>query len=69
MDIRVTAGVFVIAAAVVFIIAALPVFAAIFSRLFLGEPISRRMVVTMAAVVPGLVTTAIAVSKLVGGPP
>ncbi|MGR3502630.1 DMT family transporter [Pseudaestuariivita sp.] len=39
---------------VVFIIAAMPIFAAVFSRLFLGEPISRRMLWTMAAVVPGL---------------
>ena len=39
---------------VVFIIATLPVFAAIYSRLFLGEPISRRMVFTIAAVAVGL---------------
>lgn len=39
---------------VVFIIAAMPIFAALFSRLFLGEPISGRMVWTMVAVVPGL---------------
>ncbi|MGA1613758.1 MAG: EamA family transporter, partial [Lutimaribacter sp.] len=39
---------------VVFIIASMPVFAAIYSRIFLGEPISRRMVVTMAAVFVGL---------------
>ena len=39
---------------VVFIFAATPVFAAIFSRIFLGEPISRRMVGTMAVVFVGL---------------
>lgn len=39
---------------VVFIIAAMPVFAALFGRLFLGEPISLRMVVTMAGVFAGL---------------
>lgn len=39
---------------VVFIIASLPVFAAIFSRLFLQEPISRRTALTIAAVIPGL---------------
>lgn len=39
---------------VVFIIASLPVFASLFSRLFLGEPISTRMALTMAAVLPGL---------------
>ena len=39
---------------VVFIIATLPVFAAIYSRPFLGEPISRRMVFTIAAVAAGL---------------
>lgn len=39
---------------VVFIIAAMPVFAAIYSRIFLAEPISRRMVITMAAVFLGL---------------
>lgn len=39
---------------VVFIIASMPVFAAIFSWLLMGEPISRRMVWTMVAVVPGL---------------
>jgi drug/metabolite transporter (DMT)-like permease len=39
---------------VVFIIAALPVFAAIYSRVFLGESISRRMVLTMLAVAAGL---------------
>ena len=39
---------------VVFIIASLPVFAAILSRLFLSEPISARMFLTMAAVLPGL---------------
>ncbi|WP_101068777.1 DMT family transporter [Roseovarius salinarum] len=39
---------------VVFIIAAMPVFAAIFSRIFLGEPISRRIVLTMTGVFAGL---------------
>ena len=39
---------------VVFIIASLPVFAAIFSRIFLGEPFSPRILLTIAAVVPGL---------------
>src|SRR5690606_15506777 len=39
---------------VVFIFASIPIFAAIFSRIFLGEPISRRMILTMAAVLPGL---------------
>ncbi len=39
---------------VVFIIAAMPVFAALFSRVFLGEPISARMVLTMAGVFAGL---------------
>ncbi|MEW9918364.1 DMT family transporter [Marimonas sp. MJW-29] len=39
---------------VVFIIASLPVFAAIFSRIFLSEPFSTRTLLTIAAVVPGL---------------
>jgi drug/metabolite transporter (DMT)-like permease len=39
---------------VVFIIASLPVFAVIFSRIFLSEVISQRMYLTMAAVLPGL---------------
>jgi len=39
---------------VVFIFAAMPIFALIFSRLFLGEPIRRRMVLTMMAVIVGL---------------
>ena len=39
---------------VVFIFASMPVFAAIFSRVFLGEPVHARMVVTMAAVIFGL---------------
>lgn len=39
---------------VVFIIASMPVFAAIYSRVFLGEPISRRMIATMIAVFIGL---------------
>lgn len=39
---------------VVFILAAAPVFATLFSRIFLGEPISIRMVLTMAGVFAGL---------------
>lgn len=39
---------------VVFIIASLPVFAALFSRIFLGEPVSKRMQLTMLAVIIGL---------------
>ena len=39
---------------VVFIFASMPIFAAVFSRLFLGEPIQTRMVVTMFAVMFGL---------------
>ena len=39
---------------VVFIFASMPVFAAAFSRIFLGEPIQTRMVLTMAAVIFGL---------------
>ncbi|PVA10119.1 EamA family transporter [Pelagivirga sediminicola] len=39
---------------VVFIFASIPVFAAIFSRIFLGEPFSKRMILTLAAVLPGL---------------
>ena len=39
---------------VVFIFAAMPIFAAILSRVFLGEPIRRRMVLTMMAVAVGL---------------
>ncbi|MYA87107.1 MAG: DMT family transporter [Boseongicola sp. SB0662_bin_57] len=39
---------------VVFIFASMPVFAAIFSRIVLGEPIRARMVTTMAAVILGL---------------
>ncbi|MEB8387043.1 DMT family transporter [Rhodobacteraceae bacterium KMM 6894] len=38
----------------VFIFASIPIFAAIFSRVFLGEPIRLRMVVTMAVVLTGL---------------
>lgn len=43
---------------VVFIIASLPVFAAIFSRVFLGERFSPRMMMTCAAVLPGLAVIA-----------
>lgn len=39
---------------VVFIFASIPIFASIFSRIFLGEPISRRLVLTMSAVMVGL---------------
>ena len=39
---------------VVFIFASMPVFAALFSRIFLGEIIRARMVITMAAVIFGL---------------
>ncbi len=39
---------------VVFIFASMPVFASIFGRVFLGEPIRRRMVFTMLAVGVGL---------------
>ncbi|MGI9449718.1 MAG: DMT family transporter [Geminicoccaceae bacterium] len=39
---------------VVFIFATIPVFAAIFSRIFLGEPIQMRMVLTMLVVLFGL---------------
>ncbi|MEX0345172.1 MAG: DMT family transporter [Rhizobiaceae bacterium] len=39
---------------VVFIFASIPMFAAIFSRIFLGEPITRRIVITMIAVAAGL---------------
>ncbi len=39
---------------VVFILASMPVFAAILSRVFLGEAISRRMVLTMLGVFAGL---------------
>lgn len=55
-----TAPAFVLAIALtsvanaVFIFASMPVFAAVFSRLFLGEPIRTRMVVTMAAVILGI---------------
>ncbi len=39
---------------VVFIFASIPMFAAIFSRMFLGEPITKRIVITMIAVAAGL---------------
>ncbi len=39
---------------VVFIFASMPVFSAVFSLIFLGEPIRRRMVLTMAVVLVGL---------------
>lgn len=39
---------------VVFIIASLPVFAAIYSRIFLAEPFSVPTLLTIAAVIPGL---------------
>ncbi|MEM7376997.1 MAG: DMT family transporter, partial [Pseudomonadota bacterium] len=43
---------------VVFIFASMPVFAAAFSRVFLGEPVSTRMVLTMVAVISGLAVIA-----------
>lgn len=43
---------------VVFILASLPVFAALFSRIFLAEPLSRRTLLTVAGVVPGLAVIA-----------
>ncbi|MDG1353991.1 MAG: DMT family transporter [Sulfitobacter sp.] len=39
---------------VVFIIASMPVFAMMFSRVFLGEPITKRMMLTICAVAVGL---------------
>ncbi len=39
---------------VVFIFASMPIFAAVFSRVFLGEAIEKRMVLTMAVVLLGL---------------
>ncbi|MFU1478682.1 DMT family transporter [Roseovarius sp. C7] len=39
---------------VVFIFASMPIFSAIFGRVFLGEGISRRMVLTMMVVIAGL---------------
>ena len=55
-----TAPAFVLAVAntsvanVVFIFASMPIFAAVFSRIFLGERIEQRMVLTMAVVLLGL---------------
>lgn len=43
---------------VVFIFASIPIFAAIFSRIFLGEPIRARIVMTMLAVMVGLAVIA-----------
>ena len=43
---------------VVFIIASLPVFATVYSRVFLAEPIRARMLLTMAAVLVGLAVIA-----------
>ncbi len=51
---------------VVLIIAAMPVFAAIYSRIFLGERISRRMVMTMVAVAVGLAVIAYGSGETVG---
>jgi drug/metabolite transporter (DMT)-like permease len=48
---------------VVFIIASLPVFAAVYSRIFLAEPISLRMLLTMAAVMVGLAVIAFGSGK------
>ena len=39
---------------VVFIFASIPIFASVFARIFLNEPISRRMVLTMVVVMLGL---------------
>jgi len=52
---------------VVFIIASLPVFAALFSRIFLKEAISPRMFATIAAVVPGLAIIAYGSGETQGG--
>ena len=49
---------------VVFIFASMPVFAALFSRVFLGESVSRRMVVTMVAVFVGLAIIAVGSSAV-----
>lgn len=38
----------------VFIFATTPIFAALFSRIFLGEPIGGRLLLTIAAVIPGV---------------
>lgn len=43
---------------VVFILAAMPIFATLFSRIFLSEPISLRMILTMAVVMAGLAVIA-----------
>lgn len=43
---------------VVFIFASMPVFAAVFSRMFLDEPIGMQMVLTMSAVIFGLAVIA-----------
>jgi drug/metabolite transporter (DMT)-like permease len=47
----------------VFILATMPVFAAIFSRVWLGERISRRMVFTMLAVMTGIAVIAFGSTK------
>lgn len=39
---------------VVFILASLPIFATVYSRIFLAEPISRRMLITIAVVMVGI---------------
>ena len=39
---------------VVFIFASIPIFSAILSRIFLGEPVSKRVIITMAVVMCGL---------------
>ena len=49
---------------VVFILASMPVFAAIFSRIFLGEPIKILMVLTMAVVAIGLFFIAYGSTKI-----
>ena len=53
---------------VVFIFATIPIFAVIFSRVFLDEPIQRRMVLTMAVVLPGLAIIAYGSRSNRGGP-
>ena len=48
---------------VVFIIASLPVFAAVYSRIFLAEPFTPRILLTMAAVALGLAVIALGSDK------
>lgn len=53
---------------VVLIIASMPVFASLYSRIFLGEPISARMLATMAAVAAGLAVIAYGSGQSASGP-